>query len=45
MRGQERADSLKSVVFAFVLDGCPGFAVVRFRLFRHRNPHVGGHIV
>ena len=45
MRGQERADSLKSVVFAFVLGGCPGFAVVRFRLFRHKNLHVDGHIV
>ena len=45
LRGQERPDSLKSVVFAFVLDGCPGFGVLRFRQFPHKNPHVDGHIV
>ena len=28
VRGQERADSMKSVVFAFVLGGCPGFGVL-----------------
>ena len=45
VRGQERADSLKSVVFVLVLGGCPVFAVLRFRWFRHKNPHVDGHIV